>query len=161
MASEHHRSSALIFGLIVLLLVLAIISAVITAILVFSERNSSSAMPVGFPLVGDQNSQHQPGARSRFPRRYPRSDDCRAAPLTGGKPDTALATLLYSTSLSDQVRVTGLLTLSGRFAADNKKDSAALAAATAVDVAILSPTIPDYSKAALLAEAGQALAARR
>ena len=157
MASHQHRSSALVFGMIVLLLVLAIVSAVIAAVQVFSERNPSTASPWVSPLAAIKVASISPALALGSLADIPDQTTVERA-VAGGKPDTAFATLLYTISLTDQVRVAGLLTLSGTFAAGGTKDSAALAAATAVDIAILSPSIPDYNRAVFLAQAGQALA---
>ncbi len=157
MASQQHRSSVLVFGLIVLLLVLAIIAAVIAAMLVFSDQTQSAASPWLSPLSTVKASLISPALALNSLADVP-DQTIVAQAVAAGKVDTAFATLLYSTSLSDQMRAAGLLTLGNRLVQDGKKDTSALAARTAVDIVILSPAMPDYSRAALLAQAAQALA---
>lgn len=157
MASQQHRSSVVVLGLIVLLLVLTIIAAVIAAILVFSDRTQLAASPWLSPLSTFKASLISPALALNSLADVP-DETIVAQAVAAGKVDTAFATLVYSTSLSDQMRAAGLLTLASRLVQDGKKDTSAVAARTAADIVILSPAMPDYSRAALLAQAGQALA---
>jgi len=155
-AQQHQRSSVVGFTLVIVLLVLATIVVVVAAVFVVSEQFPSAAGPRLSPLSAIKAGAINPAlALDSLAGVHDQSVAERA--IASGSIETAFATLLYSTSLNDQMRAAGLLTLANRLTQDGKKDQALLAARTAVDVAILSPMMPDYNRAAALAQAGQVL----
>ena len=158
MVRQPQRASVALFSLIIVLLVLVIVAAAGAAILVFSDRFTSSAGPWVSPLSAIKAGAINPALALRtLTDEHDQAIVERA--IASGSSETALATLLYSTTLSDQSRTAGLLRLASLLAGDARnKDKAALTAHTAADVAILSPVMPDYSRAAMLAQAGQVLA---
>lgn len=157
MAAEQHRKSVAVLTLIVVLLILTVIAAVGAAVLILTDRFTSAASPWVSPLSAIKAGAINPALALRPLSDTPDQTVVDEA-LAAGSSETALAALLYSTSLDDQTRAAGLLTLATRFAGASQKERAALAARTAVDVAILSPTMPDYNRVASLAQAAQILA---
>ena len=157
MTADHHRRSVAVFSLLVVLLILAIVAAVGVSLLILSNRFTSVASPWVSPLSTIKAGAIDP-ALALGPLADIPDDVVSEQALAAGSADTALATLYYSTSLDDQTRTAGLLSVAMRFADAGQRDRAAQAAATAADVAILSPTMPDYSRATALAQASQILA---
>lgn len=157
MAAERHRGSVAVFGLIVVLLILAVVAAVGASLLILSDRFTSVASPWVSPLSAIKAGAIDPalalGALADVPDQAVVEQS-----LAAGSNETALAALLYSASLDDQTRASGLLTLATRFASSGNKNRTAQVTRTAVDIAILSPTMSDYSRAAALAQAAQLLA---
>lgn len=158
MAAEHHHRSVAVFGLLVGLLILAVVAAVGVSFLILSDRFTSTASPWVSPLSAIKAGAVDPAlALGSLAGETDQTVADRA--LAAGSNETALAALLYGTSLDDQTRSSGLLTLATRFNSSGNKDRTARVARSAVDVAILSPTMSDYSRAAALAQAAQLLAA--
>jgi hypothetical protein len=157
MPEQQQRSSVVVFSLLVVLLVLAIIAATAAAIFVFSDRFTSVASPWVSPLSAIKAGAINPALSLRS---LAGADDQTIVEqaVANRSTETALAILLYSTSLHDQTRTTSLLTVATALAREGKKDKSAVAAQVAVAVAILSPIMPDYSRAGALSQAGEVLA---
>jgi len=156
MAGQPGRSVA-VFGLAVVLLVLATIAVVVAAVVVASSRFASAASPWVSPLSVIKAGAINPALALGSLAGQDDQDIVDRA-IAAGSADTALATLLYSTSLNDQTRANGLLRASRLLARQNRNEQALLVAHTAADVAMLSPTMTDYGRAAALDEAGQVMA---
>ena len=158
MAEEPKRSSLAAFGLLVFLLAIAFVLAAGAVFFIVSERSASVAGPRPSPLSAIQAGAINPAiALASLAGQDDQAVLDRA--LAAGSSDTALATLLYSTALSDQARSAGLAALARSLAQGKKtKDDALAAARTAADIALLSPTLPDYNRATILDQSGQVMA---
>lgn len=157
MTGQHRRSPVVLFSLLIVFLIVALALAVAATMYIASVQFSVAASPRTSPLSAVQAGAIDPALAVLSLAGTP-DDAVVDKALASGSGDTALATLLYSTSLSDQVRAASLLALAHRLAQDGKKDDALVAGRTAADVATLSPVMSDYSRAAVLDQAGQIMA---
>ncbi len=156
MAGTGRRSPAGVLGVLVVLLV--IIGGSAAGVVLLSGRLSSAAGPWVSPLSAIKKGAIDPAVALKSLAGV-REQDVLAQALAAGSSDTALAVLLYSASLSDEERTSGLLKVAGRMVQAGEGSTALLALRTAALVAMLSPIMPDHGRAAVLNQVGQALAA--
>lgn len=157
MTRDHRRSSVAVLGLLGLLCVLVAIAATGIALVVFSDRFASRAAPWVSPLSAVRTGGIDPSLALGS---LAGVDDGAIAEraAAAGSADTALATILYSVSLDDQARASALIGLARKLTQSDKSALALLAANTAIDVALLSPTMTEHGRVVALDQAGQLLA---
>jgi hypothetical protein len=155
-AADHRRSSV-VFLLVVMLLVGATIVAIGAALFILSEQFSSVAAPWVSPLSVVHTGAIDP-ALALGTLAGQNDADVASQASAAGSLDTALATLLYSTSLDDQTRLAGLLSLGRKLVQSGQRTAALQTAHTSVDIALLSPVTSDHNKVIALDQAGQILA---
>jgi len=158
MASTGRRSPAGVLGVLVVLLV--IIAGSAAGVVLVSARLSSAAGVWVSPVSTIKKGAIQPTLALKSLAGVS-EQDVLAQALASGSGDTALTILLYSASLSDEERASGLVKVAEQMARAGASSTAFLALRTAAVVAILSPAMPDHARAAVLNQAGQALAALR
>jgi hypothetical protein len=156
MAVQHARSSLVLFGLLAGTLIAVTVAASAGAVIVLSDRLPAPPSPSASPLSSVTSRAISP-SRALASLAGANDLDVIDRALAANDSDTAFATLLYSAEINDQVRAGSLLSLA-RLLAQSKKSAQALSAVrSAVDIALLSPSMSDYSRSVALDQAGQIL----
>ena len=157
MPGQRARASVLLFLFLLVLLVVAAAAATSAAVLVLARRSTATADRRLTHLVSPAPTALS--ASLALGTLAGRADEeiVRRA-LASGQLETALAALMYNPLLSDETRSSGLIDLARRLAAVRKHEPALAVVRAAIDVALLSPFMPDHARVTSLDQAGQVLA---
>lgn len=152
-----HWGLIIIFGT-VFVLVLILLATV--GILLFTRQNSSNTAPsiiTGNSPVNQLNVETiDPALALASLGGVPESELLTEA-IEKLRPETALATLLFSPNLSTKESAGGFLQLAAVYAGGNNFEKAALSYRLAGTLATLAPDLPDTVRADLFVQAGEGL----
>ncbi|RMF05511.1 MAG: hypothetical protein D6768_01045, partial [Chloroflexi bacterium] len=161
---QQARIKTSYWGLIIIfgtVFVLVLILLATVGILLFTRQNSSSTAPsiiTGNSPVNRLNTEAiDPALALASLGGVPESDLLTEA-IEKLRPETALATLLFSPNLSAKESAGGFLQLAAVYAGGNDFEKAALSYRLAGTVATLAPDLPDTVRADLFVQAGEGLA---
>lgn len=142
----------IIIGLLVLLVVVGLVSGGVYLYLRFGRSSSSAGMPHGV-----RRDRIQPSLALLTLAGVEDADVVNLA-LDAEELETAYATTLFSTELTDGERVGSLALLGHEYLAVGERDRAQLCHQQANVVATLSPSLSDFAKATAFLEIGKGLA---